>query len=1469
MPFKSFYGFSLTLFIALSSPALTQTSFNKPLALASGDAIVSGFSGAIVSDATRSATAQPKAPAERFFINADSPVARVLDVGRPGRIWEGQVISANAKFEVFARDTGQVFGIAVTDQPNPDIFLSATSAFGLHLAARNRNGVIERRKKGGPGTGWMRGQFGLDLQGGPGSVYRVDGRTGTVSLLTNITLENVPNHGPGLGNITYDNAGKQLFVSDLATGMIHRIAADGRELEIYDHGITARTAAQLQPVPFDPRTRANISREQFDSENPATWGFAPPARRVFAVTMHQGRLYYSVAENAQIWSVGIIQNGAFGNDPRWELNVTSSTENAGVTDIAFSQKGAMLVAERAHTSGSFDYINLVKPADPRVLRYWPKQPNDPTPGLWNQQAEEYSVGFAGQYRNTNGGIALGYGYDRNGDIATNSCEASLWTTAQNIRNAPALRDQLAPGGPLVLQGLQGMPSAPVRNFNEPPFTSYSVDFDGNPNDIVSSGHIGSVRIFTTPCPPNVASFAGPGFGGVPPYISGPVTSVGGECFGPDCGACVGPNCYPCQFGIYPDGSCSPRPIPIDLSIKKTAGEVKFDPKTLTWTTTFTVTVTNNGAPFSPGNFISINDTIPAGLSFVSAVGTGWTCTVAVNCGYNFGSGFFNTGSVLPTIMITVTSKTPGKYENCATVGVPPGSGFAETWLGNNRDCASVEFKYPPNDISVAKTPMQGDCAPQSACVFSIKVTNNSPWPFNGPVAISDNAGTPMMIGSTDLPCSPVPAAIPFSCVANISLPSGVSSQTYTIVGIIPAGGVPPGTSQTNTNCITVGPAPANPGFPSTVTSEAKDCKNYVACGFMCHMTQNQIDKIKIEKKANSATCSPSGLCSFTFTITNTSSTLATGVMPISFIDTMPPGSATFVPPPTPFPWSCIPFAGNLKCLYPPSSIPAGGSISVVLTYQIAPGYSQPTLTNCGDFYTGSTTSASTARQMAQSMEMKDLRAYLIGRGLSKPGEPVNANAMRSIPVTPGPDDKSCATVNITQPPIKDVASILVKKEVSASVAGVPLSSMAFPVTVTCGSQVTNLSLTNGAVPQTVGNLPVGENCIVAEGAITNPPNLCPPAHQPNWTTTYLPSAGATAAMTPPVVTVRNTLDCRPDKTETGGVNVIKMVPYRPGMKVIPPQDFQVTVTCGTSITSLTFANMTYLSTSAPQFVSNVPLNTSCTVLETPPAPVASFECEGGGVASWVTTYAPSSTVAASSPPVTVTISNSIICKPRVSNILPVITTPPQGKPQTCAPPKVPGPVRGQCICPEGTSPRGATCVTITRPQACPPTYIRTQSGQCVCPRGTVDERGRCIRQISCSPPMRPNSAGTACICPAGTVSNGRTCVRLVSCEAPARPNRAGTACVCPAGMVSRGNSCIQRERPRIECAAPARPNARGNACICPQGMAPRGRSCVPVREREPRVNPGQVIRVMPGFVGPGRGGERREPVAPRGVGGRP
>jgi Domain of unknown function (DUF5979) len=525
---------------------------NRPPNLNLGDAVVTGFSGTITLDATRRGS--NKSATDLTFINPDGPSARIIDVSRPGYVWDGRLFTAPKTFDVLAKDVGQVFGVALDDQTPPNIYVAATSVFGLNIVSRGRDGLPERRKKGGPGAGWMKGQFGLDLQGGPGGIYRIDGRTGVVTLFANVTLDGVPNPGPGLGNLAYDSEHKQLFVSDLYTGMIHRFDLDGRDLGApFDHGVTGLGAAKLATVQFNPRNRPNIASERFDSEKPDTWGFAPAARRVWGLAVHEDRLYYSVVSGPQIWSVGIERDGNFAPDARWELDVPAQTGPLPVSDIAFSQPGAMILAQRALIAGAYDYSAFTQAGEPRVLRYWLKDSNDPpSPGRWKLSPEEYAIGFADTYRNSNGGIALGYGYSQDGTLGAGACEAALWSTGQNLRNNPALRSQLEPGGPLVVHGLQASPVDLVRSANEPPAISYFIDYDDKFDDPAASGHIGSVRVYTTPCAP--AAY-------VRPVVNATPVAVPGGCVGPNCGNVCTPTCV-CPPGTVLVGKeCVKRECP--------------------------------------------------------------------------------------------------------------------------------------------------------------------------------------------------------------------------------------------------------------------------------------------------------------------------------------------------------------------------------------------------------------------------------------------------------------------------------------------------------------------------------------------------------------------------------------------------------------------------------------------------------------------------------------------------------------------------------------------------------------------------------------------------------------------------------------------------------------------------------------------------------------------------------------------
>lgn len=480
--------------LSLSAAAYAQ---NAPPILPVGDAAVAGFSGATVIGSP-----PPPARVDKTYIDLDGPALRVIGLSRMGGPPQAQLVAAPKAFTVTARQIGQVFSLALDDADPPNIYAAATSAYGLPIVVPDADGdgVPDRSRRGAPNAAFMPGLFGpVVADGGPGSIWRIDGRTGAVTLFANVLLNGVSNSGPALGGLAFDRASRQLFVADRDTGMIHRFTLDGVDRGYFDHGAQALAAAGLPPIAFDARKRLNIESPAFDTGNPATWAYAPQARRVFGIAVNRGRLYYAVTAGLRIWSVSILPDGSFGSDARVEVSVPrSASAGAEISEILFDDNGDMLVAERGEPTGAYDYKALAAAGENRVLRFRPKRPDDPpSRDLWFPVPNEYAIGFPPDYRNANGGIAVGYGYDAGGNINRAVCGGTLWSTGEQLRNArdPAIIQRLQPGGPLIVDGLQGNATPLLRPQNEPPFAAYFIDYDDRFDDPQTRGHLGDVVIW--------------------------------------------------------------------------------------------------------------------------------------------------------------------------------------------------------------------------------------------------------------------------------------------------------------------------------------------------------------------------------------------------------------------------------------------------------------------------------------------------------------------------------------------------------------------------------------------------------------------------------------------------------------------------------------------------------------------------------------------------------------------------------------------------------------------------------------------------------------------------------------------------------------------------------------------------------------------------------------------------------------
>jgi hypothetical protein len=127
-----------------------------------------------------------------------------------------------------------------------------------------------------------------------------------------------------------------------------------------------------------------------------------------------------------------------------------------------------------------------------------------------------------------------------------------------------------------------------------------------------------------------------------------------------------------------------------------------------------------------------------------------------------------------------------RFKNCAVGTVNPVLG------GRLTEPFGEACDEGGTDISVTKT---GDaqCEAGQPCAFTVTITNNGDSDFSGPLQIGDAVELEgigrlegVAIQSIEPPfgCAPEPAALPFGCTANVSIPAG-ASQPHVVTIVIP------------------------------------------------------------------------------------------------------------------------------------------------------------------------------------------------------------------------------------------------------------------------------------------------------------------------------------------------------------------------------------------------------------------------------------------------------------------------------------------------------------------------------------------------------------------------------------------------------------------------------------------------------------------------------------------------------------
>jgi hypothetical protein len=207
----------------------------------------------------------------------------------------------------------------------------------------------------------------------PGTIYRVDGVTAAVSVLVDL-----PNNGPGLGNINYDCNSETIYASNHEDGRIYQVDLNGNIVSTYRH---STGSVSIGPA-NDPGEPDGV--------------FSPLGDRVWAVQSHAGRMYYSVwnedsgrqsamVQN-EIWSVGYADETGLIDSATAVLvaevpGLGGASYSNPVSDMSFAATGWLLASERtmlndaqtsAHQSTTYEYQQIA--------------------GVWQVQGTTYVIG---------------------------------------------------------------------------------------------------------------------------------------------------------------------------------------------------------------------------------------------------------------------------------------------------------------------------------------------------------------------------------------------------------------------------------------------------------------------------------------------------------------------------------------------------------------------------------------------------------------------------------------------------------------------------------------------------------------------------------------------------------------------------------------------------------------------------------------------------------------------------------------------------------------------------------------------------------------------------------------------------------------------------------------------------------------------------------------------------------------------
>ncbi|NOU37944.1 MAG: hypothetical protein HOO89_04470 [Ferruginibacter sp.] len=357
--------------------------------------------------------------------NTAAAAPNVGSIANPVLSW-GSFMYYDARWT--SANLGKIFGVTIDN--NKNIFVTATGFFGTQIVGKSTGGV-----------------------------YKIDGITGTPSLVKDLNLGGLATDN-ALGNIKYFNG--YLYISNLKDGKIYSINAT-----------TYATAATYSPT-----------------------GWAATDKPCGLAIRNIGgtpKLYFSRngfnAATTGIYSIDLLAAGLFGVTQTTEIPIASLTNNADpITDIAFSKTGNQIIlAQKTNSNSVWNVPNASIGGYAHastVIKY------NYVGASWVNAAANFQIGYGiAPYRNCAGGLDFSeFQINKNKVIF---CDTSIYTTADAITFGNAL-----PPAPTfsLCYGVTGFNNQTGAGSN----TGINIDVN---NDLSGTsmykGHYGDIEILDT------------------------------------------------------------------------------------------------------------------------------------------------------------------------------------------------------------------------------------------------------------------------------------------------------------------------------------------------------------------------------------------------------------------------------------------------------------------------------------------------------------------------------------------------------------------------------------------------------------------------------------------------------------------------------------------------------------------------------------------------------------------------------------------------------------------------------------------------------------------------------------------------------------------------------------------------------------------------------------------------------------